>query len=283
MNNLFNSLKFQPMLKALTFILGMCFFFYLVFLAYVYVFQDRLVFIPFSDHASDPGQLGLAYEELFIDVRGEKVHAWFVPADNPRGVVLFCHGNAGNISHRLQTIELLHSLNMSTMIFDYQGYGKSSGKPSEKGTYLDVQAAWHYLIEGRKIRPEEIFIFGRSLGGAVAADLASQTTPAGVILESTFTSARDLGSELFFFLPIRLLSRFEYDTLGKLDQITSPLKIIHSPDDEIIPFSHGLKLYEGAPAPKYFTEIRGDHNTGFLESRENYLKKLDQFFSKYSP
>ncbi len=270
------------MLKALTFILGTCFFFYLVFVAYVYVFQDRLVYVPFSDLTSDPGQIGLEYEELFIDVQDEKIHAWFVPAENPRGVILFCHGNAGNISHRLQTIELFHSLNMSTMIFDYQGYGKSSGSPSEKGTYLDAWSVWNYLVEDRGIEPEKIFIFGRSLGGAVAADLAAQSNSAGVVLESTFTSVKDLGTELFFFLPVRLLARFEYNTLEKLSKISSPLKIIHSPDDEIIPFSHGQRLYEAAPEPKYFTEIRGGHNTGFIESREKYMKKLDDFFAKYS-
>ncbi len=228
--------------------------------------------------------MGLYHQELFIEVPNKKkIHAWFVPAEKERGVVLFCHGNAGNISHRLQTIEFFHSLNMSSMIFDYQGYGKSSGRPGEKKTYMDAKAAWDYLVDHKMIEPQNIFIFGRSLGGAVAADLAAQTKPAGVVLESTFTSVPDLGSEIFKFLPVRLLSRFEYDTLNKLKLISAPLKIIHSPDDEIIPYSHGQKLYDAAPEPKYFTRIHGGHNTGYMESRDQYLRGLDDFFSKYSP
>jgi len=271
------------MIKAIASVLGILFFFYLVFMGYVYLFQHRMVYVPFSEVSADPGQIGLSYQDLFIDVQDSRIHAWFVPAENERGIVLFCHGNAGNISHRLQTIELLHSLDMSVLIFDYQGYGKSPGKPSEKGTYQDAWSAWNYLVDQRKINPEKIFIFGRSLGGAVAADLAAQTSPAGVILESTFTSVKDLGSELFFFLPVRLLSRFEYDTLSKLEHISAPLKIIHSFDDEIIPFAHGQRLYQAAPEPKYFTRIQGGHNTGYLDSRERYLKELDDFFSRYSP
>jgi uncharacterized protein len=271
------------MLKTIISILGILFFFYLVFLGYVYFFQHRLVYVPFSDLDSDPSRIGLSYREVFLDVPGGKIHAWFIPAEEERGVVLFCHGNAGNISHRLQSIEMLHFLGMSIMIFDYQGYGKSSGKPSEKNTYQDAETAWNYLVDHRGIAQEKIFIFGRSLGGAVAADLASRTRPAGVILESTFTSARDIASDLFFFLPVRLLSRFDYDTLKKLNQISSPLKIIHSPDDEIIPFAHGQRLYQAAPEPKYFTEIHGGHNTGYLDSREQYLEELDAFFSRYLP
>lgn len=271
------------MLKTILYLLGILFFFYLVFLGYIYLFQHRLVYVPFSDLDSDPARIGLSYREIFMDVPGGKIHAWFVPAEDERGVVLFCHGNAGNISHRLQTIEMLHSLDMSIMIFDYQGYGKSSGKPGEKKTYLDARAAWDYLVEHKKIEPEKIFVFGRSLGGAIAADLATQTCPAGVILESTFTGVKDLGSELFSFLPVRILSRFEYDTLNKLKKISSPVMIIHSPDDEIIPYSHGKKLYKDAQEPKYFTEIHGGHNTGYLDSRELYLKELNAFFSRYLP
>ncbi len=270
------------MIKALVSILGIVFFVYLVLAGYLYFFQHRMVYIPFSEVEADPSHRGLLFEDIFLEAGNEMIHAWFVPAEDERGVVLFCHGNAGNISHRLQTIELLNSMDMSVMIFDYQGYGKSSGSPGEKKTYQDARAAWDYLVKDKNIEPERIFIFGRSLGGAVAADLAAQTNPAGVILESTFTSVPDLGSEMFFFLPVRLLSRFEYDTRGKLKEISSPIKIIHSQDDEIIPLAHGLKLWESAPEPRYFTRIRGSHNSGFMDSREIYMRELDIFFSKYS-
>lgn len=272
------------MIKSLVSILGILVFFYIVFLGYVYLFQHRLVYVPSRDIVAEPSQIGLAYEEMFIEVtEGNSIHAWFIPAEEKKGVVLFCHGNAGNISHRLQTIEILHNLNMSVMIFDYQGYGKSDGRPGENKTYQDAMASWKYLTEEMSIKPDKIFIMGRSLGGAVAADLAVNTDPAGIILESTFTSAKDIGAELFSFLPVRLLSRFEYNTMSKLRQISSPLMIVHSPGDEIIPYAHGLKLYENARKPRYFTEIHGGHNSGFLESRSIYVKALENFFAKYSP
>ncbi|WP_028575184.1 alpha/beta hydrolase [Desulfonatronovibrio hydrogenovorans] len=272
------------MFKVIASLSGIFFFFYLVFLGYAYFFQHRLVYVPYSSLQGDPAQIGLGFQEVYIDSRnGNRVHAWFIPAAQERAVVLFCHGNAGNISHRLQTISYLHSLDVSVLIFDYQGYGRSSGKPSEINTYADARAAWDYLVGTRRIDPDRIFIFGRSLGGAVAADLAAKTDPAGVILESTFTSVIDLGSELFRFLPVRLLSRFEYNTLDKLRNISAPTLIIHSPDDEIIPHSHGQRLYESATEPKHFQEIRGGHNTGFMESEVSYLESLDDFFSRYSP
>ena len=271
------------MLKTIISILGILLFFYLVFLGYVYLFQHRMVYVPFSELSGDPAQKGLAYQELFLESSyGNKIHAWYIPAQEERGVVLFCHGNAGNISHRLQTIEMLNSLNMSVFIFDYQGYGKSSGRPGEKETYQDALAAWQYLVNSRRIPPEKIFVFGRSLGGAIAADVAVGRNPAGVILESTFTSVIELATELFTYMPVRLLVRFEYDTISKLDQITSPVLIIHSSDDEIIPYAHGRKLYQSASEPRYFAEIRGGHNTGFMQSQDKYLKELDNFFSKYS-
>jgi len=178
--------------------------FYVFILLYFSVFQSRLVFFPSREVITTPGAAGLEYEDVYFkSTDGQELHGWFIPADNPRGVLLFCHGNAGNISGRIESVSLFHNLGLSVFIFDYRGYGHSRGKPSEKGTYLDAEAAWDYLTALKKIDPEKIIIFGRSLGGAVAAWLANERTPGGAIIESTFTSIKDAGSEMYPYLPVR--------------------------------------------------------------------------------
>ena len=214
---------------------------------------------------------------------GIRLHAWFVAADAPRGTLLFSHGNAGNISHRLDSISLFHSLGLDILIFDYRGFGESEGKPSEKGTYLDVKAAWDYLLEERMISPEEIIIFGRSLGAAIAVDLASQHPSAGVILESAFTSVPDMAASLYPWLPVRLLSRYRYNSLDMIARITSPLLVVHSREDDIIPFAHGEKLFAHANEPKQFLELRGGHNDGYHASRKSYMKSMQQFVGEILP
>ncbi len=166
---------------------------------------------------------------------------------------------------------------LSVLIFDYRGYGKSGGSPSEEGTYRDADAAWGYLLHTRKVPPEKIVLFGRSLGGAVAAELARRTKPAALILESTFTSLPDLGAEIYPWLPVRVLSKFRYSTLDKIASLTCPKLIIHSPRDEIVPFGQGRALFERAAPPKTFLEIAGGHNDGFLLSETRYKEGLGIF------
>jgi hypothetical protein len=209
------------------------------------------------------------------------LHAWFIPAENARATVLFCHGNAGNISHRLDSIRLLHSLGLQVLIFDYRGYGRSDGRPSEKGSYRDVDAAWQYLLEVRGLPQTQIIIFGRSLGAAVAADLASRTRPAAVILESAFTSVPDMAAGIYPWLPVRLLSRYRYDNLDKVARLSAPLLLVHSRQDEIIPFVHGERLFERAHVPKQFLEIHGGHNDAFLTSRKAYTQGLKAFLDAH--
>ncbi len=271
------------MLKFLGTALGVLLIIYFLLLGYMYLFQHNLVYAPHKYLHADPEQVGLKFEEVYLDTAdGVTIHGWFVPSAEERGVVLFCHGNAGNISHRLPTLNYLHSLNMSTFIFDYRGFGKSQGKPSEEGTYNDALAAWDHLTRDRGIPARHIFIMGRSLGGAVAADLASEAEPAGIILESTFTSIPELGREMFPFLPVRLLARYSYATRDKISSFSAPAMIIHSRDDELIPFLHGRTLYELAPQPRYFLEISGNHNSGYQQSQDIYLKGLREFFTTYA-
>lgn len=258
---------------------------YGAFVLFVFFTQSGLLYfpnIPSRDHVATPQATGLAYDAVTLTTDdGVRLDGWFVPAEDARGVVLFLHGNAGNISHRLDSLLIFNRLGLSTLIIDYRGYGRSEGKPSEMGTYRDAEAAWRYLIEERQISPRKIVLFGRSLGAAVAARLAGQKEVAALITESAFISVPELAAELYPFLPVRLLSRFKYDTRTYLDEITCPLLIVHSRNDEIIPFHHGRQLFEAGREPKQFLELRGGHNDGFLVSGETYTAGLRRFLDKY--
>lgn len=244
----------------------------------VYQVQDRLIYFPSSPLAATPSDIGLQHEELNLTTDdGVDLSAWFVPAREEQGVVLFCHGNAGNISHRLESLWQWHELGYSALIFDYRGYGKSAGRPTENGLHRDARAAWQYLTEERAIPPSDIVIFGRSLGGAVAAHLAARVKARAVILESTFTSLPDLGAEFYPYLPVRLITSQRYETKAELAHISAPLLLVHSRDDEVIPFAHGKELFACATEPKTFVPITGSHNRGFITSGEVYRKAIRQF------
>ena len=248
---------------------------------FLFFTQSRLIYFPTSEIVATPDQIGLSYKSVsFKALDGVKLSGWFIPADSPRGVVIFCHGNAGNISHRLESIDIFHRLRLSTFIFDYRGYGTSEGTPSEQGSYLDVRGAWNYLIEYEGLAPSDIMLFGRSLGGAVAAWLASQHTPKALIIESTFTSAPDLAGELYFYLPVKFLCRYKYNALAAIREVQCPILIVHSQEDEIVSFSHGRKLFDAAKEPKIFLEISGSHNEGFITSGSVYLDGLKAFLDQ---
>ena len=261
---------------------------YLLLVMMVYLLQGRMVFLPHLPGrvlTASPDDIGLDYEDVsLVTSDNEKLHGWYIPAAEPTGVVLFFHGNAGNISHRLDSVEVFHELNLDVLIIDYRGYGESTGKTSEQGTYLDAQSAWEYLVGTRGIAADQIVIFGRSLGGAVASWLAARVTPGAVILESCFTSGPDMADRLYPFLPVRWITRLKYPVIDNVKHFSSPLLVIHSQQDEIIPFDMGQSIFATAPAPKDFLEITGDHNGGFLLNRYGYLtaigKFLDQHFRK---
>jgi hypothetical protein len=251
---------------------------YVAFMGLLYVMQDRLVYFPARELIATPRDRGLVYEDvnLFTD-DGVSVHGWFVPAPEARAVLLYFHGNAGNISYRLDRIALFQRLKLSVLIIDYRGYGRSTGQPSEEGTYRDAQAAWRHLTGERGVAPGKIVVFGRSLGAAVAANLATQISPGAVILESGFTSLPDLGAEVYPWLPVRWLTRFHYPAKESLVKIERPVLIIHSRDDELIPFHHGQALYAAANPPKQFLEIRGGHNDANFLTNTDYARGFDEF------
>lgn len=249
----------------------------------LYIYQPHLVFYPEVDHevVATPRQAGLAYEDIHLKTSdGIDLHGWYIPAPQPRGTVLFLHGNAGNISHRLDSIEMFHRLGYNTLIFDYRGYGNSSGTPTEQGTYRDAEAAWRYLTEQRHIPFCRIVLFGESLGGAVAAWLAARQKPAALVIASGFTSVPDLAQHIYPFLPVRLLARIRYDTRKYLQSVTAPVLIAHSPEDDIIPFEHGRALFAAANLPKQFLELAGGHNDGFIFMREAWVSVLEDFLGK---
>jgi len=248
---------------------------------YVFLMQPKLIYypgIPGRTLEATPAVIGMDYEELTLSTTdGEHLHAWFIPHPQARATLLFAHGNAGNISHRLDSIQVFHDIGLNVLIFDYRGYGQSTGKPSEKGTYRDAEAAWAYLTLTRGIDPGKIILFGRSLGAAVITDLATRVEPAGVILESAFLSVPDMASTIYPWLPVRWLASYRYDNGDKVTRITQPLLIIHSRGDEIIPFEQGERLFQQASEPKQFLELRGRHNDGFYVSRDEYLAVMGAF------
>jgi uncharacterized protein len=254
---------------------------YGVLVGFLWFRQESMLFlpgVPSRQLIATPADIGLRYEALRIPTAdGEEIHAWFVPAEHERAVLLFFHGNAGNISHRLDSLRLFNGLGLSVLIIDYRGYGESSGSPSEHGTAEDARAAWRHLVEQRAIPAERIIVFGRSLGGAVATMLAAEHRPAGLIVESAFRSVPQMAAEIYWFLPVRHLARIEYPVEETLRAVQAPLLIVHSREDEIIPFRHGEALYAAANQPKQLLELSGGHNDAFLRSRHRYVEGLEAF------
>ncbi len=256
---------------------------YFVVVIVLYLLQPQMLYVPRRQLTIDPGDAGMAFEDVEMAAAdGVRLHGWWVPAEGTsRGTVVFCHGNAGNISNRVGSVQVFHELRLDVLIFDYRGYGRSAGSPTEKGTYLDAEAAWDYVTRTRKVPPERIVVFGRSLGGAVAAHLAKERNPRALVLEATFTSVAEVGAAHYPCLPVRLLARFDYAAAEYVKEAKCPVLVIHSPDDEIVPFELGKKVFEAAPGPKKFLEIRGSHNDGWAESGKDYVKGLEAFLSKH--
>ena len=263
----------------------------------LYFMQSKFLYQPMREVPYTPADLGLAFEKVVLTTQdGLKLTAWFIPAPledqteaaSPQPgetgsagqaelTVLFCHGNGGNMAHRLDSINIFQDLGLNCFIFDYRGYGASQGKPNEQGTYLDAAAAYDWLTQQKKIPPQNIILFGRSLGGSIAANLAAGVKAAGLVVESTFTSYADIGKKFYPYMPVRFFASFSYDTVDFIKQVHCPVMLIYSRNDEIIPFEFGLRLYEAANEPKEFVEIFGSHNDAFLNSGENYRHAWDQW------
>lgn len=246
---------------------------------WLYFTQPSMIFYPSRELAVSPENWHLEFDDVVFRSGDETaLHGWYIPYHASEHVVLFFHGNAGNISHRGESIAIFHRLGLNVFIFDYRGYGRSQGKPSEKGLYLDAVGAWDYLKQIRGISAENIIIFGRSLGGAVAVRLASKVKPAALIVESSFTSARDVARSVFPILSRLTPIRYDFNAVSYIKNVTCPVLILHSPDDDVLPYTLGEKLYRAANEPKEFVKLRGNHNTGFLQSQPEYERQLESFF-----
>jgi hypothetical protein len=250
---------------------------YALLLAALYFGQNWLIFPGGRAVWQTPADAGWPFEDLYLEVDGETTNAWYVPVEKPRGVVLFSHGNAGTMAGRLETIAVFRELRFSTLIYDYGGYGNSTGRSSEQRCYADIRAMWNYLVEERGFAPGEIVLFGRSLGGGPTCDLAAQVAPGAIILESTFLSVVQAGKDRFPFAPVAAFVKHRFDNASKVPRFQAPVLVMHSRDDDIIAYRHGERLYELAPEPKTFVELLGDHNFGWVDNIDMYAQALGNF------
>ena len=262
---------------------------YATIVALVFWFQPKLVYFPMKGpYTVTPQSRGLPFEPVRVPTEdGEQLAAWWVPAarSEPKlggGTVLLFHGNAGNISHRIDYAKMFYALGYNTLLVDYRGFGESTGEPSEQGTYRDALASWQWLTATQGVQAADIVIFGESLGGGIATWLAARQVPRALILASTFTSIADLGAQVYPWLPVHWISRIHYNNLGNLDKIRTPLLVAHSPADELIPYTHGRRLYEAAQVPKTFLQLSGGHNEGFVFARDEWVEAVRVFLNRYA-
>lgn len=253
---------------------------YLALVGILYLIQDKLLYHPSRHLAATPSAIHLEWEDVYFETDdGVRLNGWYIPHEESEHVVIFSHGNAGNLSNRLQFLEKMHAAGISIFIYDYRGFGISEGSPEEQGFYKDIEAAWRYLTREKSYDPSQVILFGRSLGGPVSAHLAQYIEPGGLVLESTFTTLQDIASEAYPIVPSRLV-REEFPTVNYLQQTNAPIiMVMHSREDPLIGFHHGRELYEKAPDPKIFIELQGGHNNSFVESEEIYFRTWKEFLS----
>lgn len=261
---------------------------YLIICLYIYINQSKYMYHPSNNIERDPSSFGINFDQVtLITEDGVKIVGWFIPAKpsnnsitNHTYTILYCHGNAGNISEHLEIAIELIKMNYNVMLFDYRGYGLSEGKPTEIGTYLDAMSTWKYLTENRGIESNKIIIYGWSLGGSIAAWLATKTKPYALILESTFASAKIMAHRMFPYLPTKLLCRYNYNTMEYVKNIQCPVLVAHSPQDKTVPFEDSFTILANIQTEKEFVRLKGGHNDGRLLLLLDGQKAFDNFIRK---
>lgn len=237
--------------------------------------EPALIYFPVKEIEAYPSAVGLQYEDVYVKTAdGAVINGWFIPNRAAQKVILLFHGNGGNLGHRVHFLRVLNALPANVLVIDYHGYGRSQGKPSEANLYLDAEAAYRYLTEQKKFKPEQIIVMGSSLGGAVAACLAEKEEVGGLVLQKAFTSAAAMAPRVnpLYRWPIVLI-RSRYDTLDRIRQVKAPVLIIHSRDDEMIPYQMSVELYQKANEPKEILLLDGfRHNDLITDQR--YIKSL---------
>ncbi len=255
--------------------------FIVLFVLYVRYLENKTLFYPAKLLSSTPNDIGVSYEDVFITTEdGCKLHGWFVPAEDSRSTLLFFHGNAGNISDRLGKIQLFHRMRLNVLIIDYRGFGQSNGKPTESGMYLDAKAAFDYLKNSKKDMLDSLIVYGASLGGVAAINLASREEITALIVDSSFSNAVDMAKRIYPFIPSFLVT-IKLDNISKIKKISIPKLFIHSVDDMTIPYSLGQKLFEAAKDPKEMLTISGGHNDGHIHDEEKYNSAIEIFLDQH--
>ncbi|MEV0295408.1 alpha/beta hydrolase [Nocardia sp. NPDC050710] len=239
---------------------------------------NALTFMPDRQILQTPAILGMAYTDLSIRTSdGETVHGWWMPAPRSIGHILFAHGNAGTIGDRVPIFALLTELGFDVLAFDYRGYGRSTGRPTEHGTYLDARAARQTLLEQPGVDPERVLYLGKSLGGGVMLELCTEHPPAGLMLMSTFTGLRDAARSVYPFLPGPLIPD-AYPNLRRIRTLTAPVLIMHGDQDELLPLRHAQRLYAAAPEPKHLEVFRGaGHNDLIAVAGSAWMKLVSEW------
>jgi fermentation-respiration switch protein FrsA (DUF1100 family) len=239
--------------------------------------ERNTVFLPSRTLTDTPQKVGLAFEDVFFTTAdGLRINGWFIPAPGARWNLLYCHGNAHNLSDRVGKIKSFHELGFNVFIFDYRGYGVSEGRPTERGVYQDAEAAYRWLSSRPDVGRLPLVIYGASLGGAVAVDLATRHSPAALVLDSTFASAKDIAGYYYPFIPSFLVS-VDMDSARKIRSIKAPKLIIHSRTDQMIPFAQAEKLFAASPGPKELLAVEGSHNDNFFYSEGKVREGLMKF------
>jgi len=240
--------------------------------------QRRFLYFPERRFIASPADYRFAHEDIVLRADdGVAIHAWWLPAAGATRTALFLHGNAGNVSYWLDVAAVFREVGWNTLLLDYRGYGRSEGEPTEVGTYLDARAAWKHLVLERGVPSSELVIVGRSLGGGVATWLAGQHSSAGLVLEATFTSIADVVTDSFPLPGLGRIVQLGYESLARMPSLSVPLLVVHGASDELVPFSHGRRLFDAASEPKRFVELRGGHNDAFTIDRPKYVAALQQF------
>lgn len=241
--------------------------------------ERHFIYFPEREMVASPSDFGLAFEDVaFSASDGVRLHGWFVPGEGDVTWLWF-HGNAGNISHRLDNLKRVQDrVGVNVFIFDYRGYGLSQGKPSEQGTYRDGEAAVAYLRSRHDIDPDKIIYFGRSLGASVAVEMATRHRPYALVLESSFTSVPEMARLTYPFLPVWPFLRTKYDSLAKMGKVEAPVLMLHGDRDDIVPLEIGRKLFLAAHEPREFFVIQGaGHNDTYLVGGGDYFRVLRRF------
>lgn len=258
---------------------------FLFLIIYVRFLESVSLFLPSRRIVATPADAGMDFEDIYFSTEDHvRINGWLIKAkqnSEQTTTFLYFHGNAGNISDRVEKIAEFHDLGLNVFIIDYRGYGRSQGKPTEVGLYKDATAAYEYLLSRKDIASAKIVAYGASLGGVPAVDLAARRPVAALIADSTFTSAVDMGRTIAPFIPSFLIT-IKLDSLSKIGKVKAPQLFIHSPEDDTVPFQFGQKLYQAAPGPKEFLQISGSHNDGYATSKDVFFGGVKSFLLKYN-